>query len=180
MELRELYIQCLRAYNQGIIHGDWIDLHECEDLEHLYKKCQEIIFSSPAQGAEEYAIFDDQGFYRLLHYPYPDIAIAWCIHEHFLDAEKENIDLHLFAKWLEIEKNGYYCEDFHVSDFQASYRGEYHSIEDYAEECSDLGKEKSMILEYFDYKRYGHDMELEGSIWTIDHNCKVHIFDNYY
>lgn len=52
-----IYAACLASYNNGTMHGEWIDVAgEC--IDEIRGQIQGIIDASPTPGAEEYAIHD--------------------------------------------------------------------------------------------------------------------------
>jgi antirestriction protein len=61
MDEPKIYVACLASYNNGILHGDWINV--LNGVEHIEDRIHEILQSSPIKGAEEYAIHDFDGFY---------------------------------------------------------------------------------------------------------------------
>ena len=57
----KIYVACLAAYNNGILHGDWIDCFG-KSGDDLKEEARKIINSSPIIGADEWAIHDHEGF----------------------------------------------------------------------------------------------------------------------
>src|SRR3546814_14709714 len=55
-----IYVACLAAYNNGILHGCWIDATEGD--EDIHERIRDMLFASPISGAEEWAIHDHEGF----------------------------------------------------------------------------------------------------------------------
>jgi antirestriction protein len=55
-----IYVACLASYNSGHLHGRWIDLTNGEDA--MDTDISEMLETSPAPGAEEYAVHDFEGF----------------------------------------------------------------------------------------------------------------------
>ena len=55
-----IFVVDLKAYNEGHLHGDWIDA--TKDLDEIKKLVRQILETSPVEGAEEYAIHDYEGF----------------------------------------------------------------------------------------------------------------------
>ena len=164
-----IYVADLAAYNNGILHGAWIN--PCDDLEDIKNQINEMLADSPEQDAEEYAIHDHEGF------------------EGYQVGEYEGIkELHEIACFIE-EHPGLGGELLsHLNDFdearqamEESYYGCYASIADYAEELTDGCYQIPENLTYYiDYERMGRDMELSGDIFTIEtaYN-EVHIFGNF-
>ena len=55
-----IYVACLAAYNNGILHGSWIDATESPDA--MMDAIQKMLGCSPIPNAEEWAIHDYEGF----------------------------------------------------------------------------------------------------------------------
>ncbi|MDT0495824.1 antirestriction protein ArdA [Algiphilus sp. W345] len=55
-----IYVACLATYNNGILHGRWIDA--CQDDDDIRGEIAAMLAASPIAGAEEYAIHDHEGF----------------------------------------------------------------------------------------------------------------------
>lgn len=165
-----IYVACLAAYNNGYLHGEWIDA--TQDMDDIQEQVQAMLKASPIEEeAEEYAIHDYEGYgsYRLSEYEGLERAheIAIFIEEHaelagdLLNQFNDDIDEATRAK----EEN--YC-------------GSYSSIADYAQELTEQSGEIPKHLEfYIDYERMGNDMEMSGDIFTIETaHDEVHIFWN--
>ena len=63
-----IYVACLAAYNNGRLHGDWLDADQ--EPETLDEAVHEMLRRSPEPDAEEWAIHDHEGFtpYQLHEY----------------------------------------------------------------------------------------------------------------
>ena len=55
-----IYVACLAAYNNGKLHGEWIDADMDADM--IEDAVQEMLAKSPIPTAEEWAIHDHDGF----------------------------------------------------------------------------------------------------------------------
>ena len=55
-----IYVACLAAYNNGYLHGAWIDADQGAD--EIRDEIAAMLARSPIKGAEEYAIHDYEGF----------------------------------------------------------------------------------------------------------------------
>ena len=55
-----IYVADLAAYNNGILHGTWINA--CNDTEDIQEQINEMLKNSTEEDAEEYAIHDHEGF----------------------------------------------------------------------------------------------------------------------
>jgi len=80
----KIYVACLAAYNNGILHGQWIDANQ--EVDDIHEEIKKILRASPIPGAEEFAIHDYEGFCGLRIEEYQDIAtvaeMAAMIEEH--------------------------------------------------------------------------------------------------
>jgi len=57
----KIYVACLAAYNNGYLHGEWIDA--TQELSDIYDQVNAMLKASPVEEeAEEYAIHDYEGF----------------------------------------------------------------------------------------------------------------------
>lgn len=165
-----IYVADLAAYNNGILHGVWINA--CDDLEDIKNQINEMLSKSPEEYAEEYAIHDHEGFEGYPVGEYEGIEklheIACFIEEHpglageLLNQFGGNIDDARQA----IEENYYGC---------------YNSLADYAEELTEgCHQIPENIAYYIDYERMGRDMEMSGDIFTIETaRDEVHVFGNW-
>lgn len=59
-EAIRIYVACLAAYNNGRLHGRWIDA--TQESEEIAAEVQAMLRLSPISGAEEWAIHDYEGF----------------------------------------------------------------------------------------------------------------------
>lgn len=69
-----IYVRCLASYTKGILHGRWISLEWCTDLEELENAVQEVLKDSPEPNAEEWAIHDTQGLPSFLQGEYTSLS----------------------------------------------------------------------------------------------------------
>ncbi|HEX5183562.1 MAG TPA: antirestriction protein ArdA [Allosphingosinicella sp.] len=60
-----IYAACLASYNNGILHGRWIDV-DGKDAGELWDEVAAMLAASPIAGAEEWAIHDHEGFGRMI------------------------------------------------------------------------------------------------------------------
>lgn len=164
-----IYVADLAAYNNGILHGTWINA--CDDLEDIQEQINTMLKNSPEEDAEEYAIHDHEGFEGYSVSEYHGIEelheIACFIDEH------PGIGGALLSQ---------FCDDLEEARraIEENYYGCYESLADYAEELTEGTVQVPDHLSYYiDYERMGRDMEMSGDIFTIEtaYN-EVHIFWN--
>lgn len=60
MDTPRIYVACLAAYNNGRLHGRWIDADQSSD--DIYAEVEAMLAASPEPHAEEWAIHDHEGF----------------------------------------------------------------------------------------------------------------------
>ncbi|MDA8965556.1 antirestriction protein ArdA [Pseudomonadales bacterium] len=162
-----IYVADLAAYNNGRLHGVWIDA--TEEMDDIWAQVNQMLKSSPEGFAEEYAIHDYEGFggYSLSEYEGLESAhnVAVFIEEH---GEIVGELLNNFGGDLEDAKKA----------IEENYSGCYKSLADYAEELTEQTAEVPENLAfYIDYERMGRDMELGGDVYTIETGYEeVHVF----
>lgn len=162
-----IYVADLAAYNNGKLHGRWIDA--TQDLDDIQGQVQAMLKASPEPDAEEYAIHDYEGFggYSLSEYEGLESAhnVAVFIEEH------GEIGSELLSHF------GDNIEDA-TKAIEDHYAGEYKSLADYAEELTEqTGDIPEHLAFYIDYERMGRDMELGGDVYTIETGFEeIHVF----
>lgn len=162
-----IYVACLAAYNNGRLHGRWIDATLGEA--HIWEEVSAMLAASPEPQAEEWAIHNYEGFEGVPLSEYSDcgtvVALADFINERGA----------LGGKLLE-----HFGGD--LSDASAAfeeYSGEYKSLADYAQDLTEqTGPEIPKQLEYYiDWDAMGRDMEMSGDIFTVETGFEeIHVF----
>ena len=161
-----IYVACLAAYNNGHLHGEWI---EVTDEASIWEAVQAMLFTSPIEeDAEEWAIHDYEGFEGAEvgeYYSFENVVeLAEYITEHgALGAQV----LNYYGGNIEDAKSRF-----------DEYAGEYDSLADYAEELTEQsGLEiPESLANYIDYKAMAHDYEQSGDFLTFEVSGSVHIF----
>jgi antirestriction protein len=127
MSESRIYVACLAAYNNGILHGKWIDA--AQSAEDIHAEINAMLKASPIPGAEEWAIHDYEGLPRISEYESIERVAELA----------EGIEQHgdAFLAFLSYEGDGVTADDFNDR-----YRGEWESERAFAEEhVSELGWE---------------------------------------
>lgn len=166
-----VYVACLAAYNNGKLHGRWIDADQGAD--HIRAEIAEMLKASPEADAEEWAIHDFENFGGLRLSEGEDIGQLAELAE--LIAEHGDV----FAKLVDHVGGLEHARQL----MQEEYAGAHDSLEDFAYEfLEDTGQLESLpenLRPYFDCERFGRDLELGGDLFTIDgNNGNVHVFWN--
>jgi antirestriction protein len=71
MEKPKVWIGCLGAYNNGALHGEWIDA--TKDVEEMREAVRGMLETSPIENAEDYFVADSEGFYSVRLYEYQNL-----------------------------------------------------------------------------------------------------------
>lgn len=176
-----VWVGSLGDYNNGILHGEWLDA--ARDPDEIHADISRMLTASPTaaetgQPAEEWAIFDSDNFGPAHIHEHDSIEMvarmACGIAEHGL----------AFAAWADV------CDGDNdmLNGFEDTYLGHYDSVESYAEQLvDDLGYEQTLdrlfpdsLRSYvrFDTAALANDMQLGGDIHAVNaNNGGVWIFD---
>jgi antirestriction protein len=161
-----IYVACLAAYNEGRLHGAWIEVGD--DADALRAAVDAMLAASPAPGAEEYAIHDHDGFGGGEVGEYMPLEAVVEIAE-FL-RERGGLGalvLSHFGGDLEAARDAF-----------DEYRGVYPRLSDY---FAELTEETVAIPEalrlYIDYDAMARDAVLGGEVFTVETaHDEVHVF----
>ena len=166
----QIYVACLAAYNNGRLHGMWIDA--TQEVEEILEQIAAMLSKSPEPGAEEYAIQGYEGF-------------------HGLDIEKDDSIEDVQEKALFILERGelgtkllnYYRGNLEYAQetLEESYYGEYENELDYATEFFDecyLNEVPEPARYYISYDRFTRDIFI-NHYFSIEVGGKRHIFSRY-
>jgi len=164
-----IYVACLASYNNGYLHGEWIDA--TQDLDVVLDEINSILKSSPAKDSEEYAIHDHDNFcgYEIDEYAYINnvVTIAKIIEEHQELAvgivSYAGIDFQDVSEFIE---NNLAAEDCSESDFAYDLFNDLYldSIPDYCRS-------------YIDYDAFERDLFI-SDYFSFEANNKKYIFHN--
>jgi antirestriction protein len=165
-----IYVACLAAYNNGQLHGRWIDATQGEDG--IREEIREMLSASPQSNAEEWAIHDYEGFSPLTLSEYEDIGNV---------AE--------LAEMIQEHGKAYAAYADHVgrnsapsrSDFEDHYRGDFDSEQAYAESLIDdgaLGEIPEALACYIDTEKFAHDLFISDCYSVDADGGGVHVFSH--
>ncbi len=161
-----IYIADLAAYNNGKLHGVWINA--TDEPDEIQEQINIMLSDSPEGFAEEYAIHDYEGYKGYSLGEYASIQNAHevaCFIEDFPEFGGELLN--------------YYCDiDEARKTAEENYNGCYSSLADYAQGLTEDTSEVPKHLEfYIDYEKMGRDMDMSGDIFTIETaHDEVHVF----
>lgn len=150
---QRVYIACLASYNNGILHGKWIDL----PADDLWEQVNEMLEESSIPNAEEWALHDYEGFQNLSEYEDLDELNSLAQDMEELGQDCVNAFIACFGEW---DKD----------KFEASFQG------DYSYKCD---PELEFSQNMFD-ELYAHSIP-EGIRFYIDYEAfKTDLFINDY
>lgn len=161
-----IYVADLAAYNEGIIHGVWIDA--TQDMVTIETAVDCMLKRSPIKYAEEYAIHDTQGFGQ------------FCVHECQSLETVNQVALFIqeyptFGAAL-LNHFGDICEANACAE--ESYQGCFDNLAAFTQQLTeDISNIPEHLVNYIDYERIARDYEMSGDIFTIEtaYN-EVHVF----
>ncbi len=163
----KIYVACLAAYNNGKLHGKWINA--TQDIDSIWQEIKDMLASSPEPDAEEWSIhdFEDFGGINISENESLDnvVAIAQFI------AEQGGLGAKvLIYRGGEVEDALQLMEDW--------YQGEYDSEEDFTqslyEECYDIPEHLAI---YIDYQKIARDLFI-CDYFSIEVGSRLHVFTN--
>lgn len=176
------YAACLSSYNSGILHGQWIEA--TTDVEEMDQAVQAMLKASPGHNAEEWAIHDYDGAFPrgLGEFPGLKLISSWV--EVLETAEKHGLDAEVVSSIAEHHgepHNGEFSET--LETIQSRYLGVHESrtayAETYIEETGQLQGVPDTLARYFDFQAFGHDLELDGDIFTLRVRGDLHVFSGH-
>ena len=173
-----IYVASLADYNEGRLHGEWIDA--AQDEEELERCVKEMLARSPSPGAEEWAIHDYEGFGLLRLDEFESLAsvakVASGIAEHGP----------AFAAWA-----AHVGTDSEALDeFEDAYMGEWESAVAFAEEMlDDMGHIEEIMRNVpehlaayvqIDYEGFVRDLVRNGELATLEKpDGGIYVFRNW-
>ena len=151
-----IYVACLASYNNGDLHGSWINLEDVPRLNtsDIEEAISYILKTSPAPGAEEWAIHDQQ------HFPHH-------LQGEFLDLSDI---VEYVVNWQEAEEtedgDAYraYCnhlgQTVTAEDFRDAYHGKWDHEEEFAEDYFDQSGQmpEGCLSSYIDWDRVWYEV----------------------
>ena len=161
-----IYVACLAAYNNGRLHGRWVDA--TQDADTIQSEIAAMLTASPIPNAEEWAIHDYEGFEGAPISEYQGIdsvaELAAFICEHGA----------LGGKLIE-----YFGGDLDEARtaIEERYFGEYARLADFAQESTENAHDIPEALQpYIDYDAMGRDWAISDLLVIETGFEQVHIF----
>lgn len=170
----QIYVASLSDYNDGRLHGTWLDA--ARSVDELEADIDQLLWASPIPGAEEWAIHDYEGFGPVHLDEYTSLTTVTRLAQGIAAHGEAFAAL---AGWLGVE-------DATLDRFEQHYRGTWESLPAYVEELfADLGVEDYLqgvpewIRPYVrvDIETFARDLELAGDIYAAETRDGVAVFD---
>jgi antirestriction protein len=160
-----IYVACLACYNDGKLHGVWVDAIDADEIETarlaLQTECGHL--------DNDWAIHDYEGFCGIKlgeSESFTDVAeLARLLEEHGP----------AYAAYVENVGAKYATED----GFRDAYQGEFDSAEAYAEELvAELYDLKALgnLANYIDYEAFARDLGFDGYTFSRAPSGGVFVF----
>lgn len=175
-----IYVACLASYNNGYLHGKWINAAQDRDL--VWDEINDMLKDSPVtklygEIAEEWAIHDFEGFngYRVDEWhnieeicEIANVLANECNGELIIEI------LDHLGSGTTIERAKEFLED--------NYAGVHKDLEDFAysffDECYGIDSIPKQLMHYVNFEAMGRDMDLSGDIFTLSNADGMHVFWN--
>lgn len=168
MDNPEIYVACLAAYNNGILHGRWIPATQGTDG--IYQDIHNMLAASPIENAEEWAIHDYSGFGDITLDEYESIESVVNIAEFIVEHGELGTAL---------------LSEHTIDDAQTllndCYHGSYDSEVDFAqsifEECYGDAIPKNLIY-YIDHEAFSRDLFM-SDYFSMEAQGRTHVFSHH-
>ncbi len=173
-----IYVASLSDYNDGRLHGAWIDA--AQDPDELYREVQAMLIDSTLPDAEEFAIHDYEGFGPLRLGEYESLETVSVI--------AKGIAQHgaAFAHWVALVGAR---EPADLERFDDQYEGHHESLSTYAEQLLEdmygldeldtlQGTLPQSLRPYIrlDIEAFARDLLYGGDIMTSEGDGGIYVF----
>lgn len=171
----KIYIACLAAYNNGKLHGKWIEANQ--DVSDIWAEVSAMLRASPEPNAEEWAMHDYEGFGEVKFSEWPDFArisaIAALLEDHgeafslwYANQDGKSIDVN------DLEEN-------FLEQWQGAHDSESAFADHLLEKTGQLSQLPKWARGHFNFESYARDLRLSGDYSFVPHNGQVYAFSNY-
>ena len=161
----KIYVACLTAYNNGQLHGEWIDADQ--DAWAIYDDVKKMLAASPVTDAEEWAIHDYEGFEGIRIAEYDGFERVAELAAFVIEHRKLGAEVFSYYGSLDDARTA-------LSD---QYAGQYESLADFAQEITEETTEIPQQLRFYvDYERMARDMAISDIIAIETGASQVHVF----
>ena len=165
-----IYVACLAAYNNGVLHGGWIDADQGE--EGMRAEIAAMLKASPIPNAEEYAIHDYEGFGDVRIEESAGIGAIAHIAE--FAAKHGALGLAVLCRFRgDFEEAREAMED--------RYLGRFASLAEYMRDATEqMISIRDILRFYIDWQAMARDAEMSGDVFVIETGYdEAHVFSWY-
>lgn len=163
-----IYVACLAAYNNGKLHGRWIDANQ--DADEIFEHIKAMLAESPEPDAEEFAIHDYEYFHGLNIHEYTGIR------ELALLAELIGRHGEPFALWVDYHGIAGELTEESEEEFQDAYIGEYDDQADFAQENAYHDEIPDALERYIDWDSWGRDLLIDGYTGITNSSYNIYVY----
>lgn len=161
-----VYVGTYSKYNDGNLHGAWLDLEDYSDADEFLTACREL---HSDESDPELMFQDFEGFPKAF---YGESCLADGLWD-WITLDDEDREL-LAIYTAEIDSDGT------IDAAREAYCGKYDSPSDWAAEwlgeCGDLASVPAHLQNYIDFEAYARDCRLNGDVTFVErgyHECYV-------
>lgn len=170
-ETPKIFVLCLRSYNNGFYHGEWINANA--DADDIFEDIESMLKRSPSINAGDWLIAEYKGFYGVHINEHENLEtvseLAQAIAQHGEDGEAVAL---------------YFSRNQTIANYEESYVGKYDSESEYVYELlEDNGaiaacKSAGIDSYYINFESIAEDWEINGDFYSIKsrQEQKVYIF----
>lgn len=172
----KIYVACLAAYNNGILHGAWVDA--AADVDAMQEEVNAMLAASPEPDAEEWVIHDHEGLGRLGEYEgLAEVARRVQIAE---AAEEWDIPAEVLIEAMGDDGADDETPEAWLSDH---YAGRADTWKDWAEqftlETRDMSDVPDWLASHIDWESVGRDFQYGGDFNAIRADGELFFFWNH-
>ena len=158
-ETPRIYVACLAAYNNGTLHGTWINANQ--DADAIFTEIKAMLAQSPEPDAEEFAIHDYEYFHGVRIHEYESIRQVAQLAELLSEYGEP------FAHYLEHIGGIDEINDDTEENFQDAYYSEYDNQAQFAQEMNPGLNVPEHIKAHIDWDSVAEDMFC-GGWWSAN------------
>jgi len=163
-----IYVACLAAYNNGHLHGKWIDA--TQSVEDMQEEINAMLEASPIPNAEEWAIHDSEW-----------IDLNECDSLQRVNDIAEFIVEHGELGYKLMQMNGGnvpYSVEMLEDHYHGAWKSKGHFVYHLVDDCDFLGDCSEIAKRYFDYDSFERDLFMTDYD-DVYLNGQYHIFSNH-
>lgn len=160
-----IYVACIAAYNEGHLHGVWIDIDTWTTEDDVMVEIDQMLKNSPVEDAEEWEINDHEYF---------DVKEVSSIQEAigFVEAFAEVSNKEAFAAFWDEDKHSHASIPSAVEDFKNRYIGKYNNQKNFVVTSEEIDST-------FNYKQFKNEYPFWANYINWDQMSRE-LFPEYY